>query len=180
MGADTATIEMRTPEEHRERLHDLVKATRKVMVLSSALGSNAGVGGINGAPMAVVRTDDDTTMYVATVLDAAQCEALARNREVTVVVPCDDCALFVAEVTVSRDRELIELLWSESWRLWCRGRTDPAIAVVVLSPIEGWYWERMERHAYQYKLRAPREPAREYVSDGIPVEILSIAMGTPG
>jgi general stress protein 26 len=156
----TATIEMRAPEEHRERLHDLVTATSMVMVMSCAPGPGALVGDaaasrtgeVDGMPMALVRTADDTTMYVATALDAAHAETLERDPRVMVVVPGEDYALFTADAVVSRDRALIDSLWNESWRRWFRSKSDPAIAIIILSPIEGSYWEGGDRHSYIYRL----------------------------
>ena len=157
MGVHIATIEMRTPEVNRERLHELVKEARTVMVLTPGWGS--GPVTANAVPMVLARAADDTTMFVVTVLDAAQVEAIER-RPVTVVVSGREYALFSAEASVSRDRGLIDALWSEGWRRWCRGKSDPAIAVVVLSPIEGSYWEGSDQHSYVYKL-LPRGVSRE-------------------
>jgi general stress protein 26 len=156
----TATIEMRAPEEHRERLHDLVTAASMVMVMSCAPGPGALVreaalarsGEVDGMPMALVRTADDTTMYVATALDASHAETLDRDPRVMVVVPGEDYALFTADATVSRDRALIDSLWNDSWRRWFRSKSDPSIAVIILSPIEGSYWEDGDRHSYVYRL----------------------------
>ena len=152
MGISTATIEMRTPEVIRERLHELVKATRTVIVLSCAPEEPAGEGDqIDGRPMALVKTGDDTTMYLATALDAKQAAELERAR-VTVVVQGADYALFSGEARVSRDRALIDELWAPSWRQWCRGKRDPAIAIVIVTPIEGSYWEDTNRHSYMFRL----------------------------
>jgi general stress protein 26 len=160
MGMSTATIEMRSPEELRERLHLLVKATKMVLVMScapgpGAVGRRAGTAGtaeIDGLPMAVVRVGDDTTLYAAIALDAKHEEALERDPRVMVVVPGEEYALFTAEAVVSRDRALIDSLWDDSWRRWFRSRVDASIAIVVLSPIEGSFWEDGERQAYVYRL----------------------------
>lgn len=165
MSFQSATIEMRAPEEHRERLHEMVKASRTVMVLSGAEGADlAGTGG--GMPMALVRTDDDTTMYAATLLDAEQVKALQQAPLVTVVVLGTEYALFSADVRVSRDRGLIDGLWKDHWRKWCRGKADPNLAVVILAPIEGTYWEGPDRHGYMYRLIPPPPPRRDLDGDG--------------
>src|SRR5690242_14154064 len=114
MGISTATIEMRAPEEIRERLHELVKATRTVIVLSCTTEDPSG-DQIDGRPMALVKTGDDTTMYLAGALDAKQAAELERAR-VTVVVQGADYALFSGEARVSRDRVLIDELWTSAWR----------------------------------------------------------------
>lgn len=153
MGLGTATIEMQNPEEHRERLHDLVKATRAVLVLSCGSDDR-----IVGQPMVLLRTGDDTTMYVATALDAAQVATLSRDPRVTVVVGAG-CALFDAEAVISRDRTLLDGLPREAWKLWGRRRSDPSVQILVISPIEGAYWDGAHRHSYQYRL-APSRLAR--------------------
>ena len=140
------TLEMRTPEEHRERLHELVKATRTVVVLSGTPGDE-----IDGKPMTLVRTGDDTTMYLASVFDAEQVAALERSARVTVVLQGAGYAVFSGEALISRDRRLIDELWRDDWTQWARGKWDPSIAIVIISPIEGSYWEATDRHSYLYR-----------------------------
>jgi general stress protein 26 len=164
MGLSTATIEMQSPEQHRERLHELVKAARTVLVLRCDHDDR-----IAGQPMALLRTGDDTTLYVAAALDAGQRAALSRAARVMVVVPDGSCAMFDAEAMLARDRTLLEGVGGEAWKLWGRGKADPSVAVLVISPIEGAYWHGARRHAYQYRV-APARGGRE-LSDGVPVEI---------
>ncbi|HEX8113138.1 MAG TPA: pyridoxamine 5'-phosphate oxidase family protein [Kofleriaceae bacterium] len=174
MGLSTATIEMQSPEEHRERLHELVKAARTVLVLHCDRDDR-----IVGQPTALLRTGDDTTLYVAASLDADQRAALSRPARVTVVVPDGSHAMFDAEAVISRDRTLLDLTGGAAPRLALldeggeaskAGRSkDPSVAVLVISPIEGAYWQGPRRHAYQYRV-APARGTRE-LSDGVPVEI---------
>jgi general stress protein 26 len=146
MGIAT-TLEMQNPEYTREKLHGLVKETRTVIVLSGSAGA-----AIDGRPMALVKTGDDTTMMLATSLDAAQAEELARNPRVTVVLQGAGYALFTGEARISRDRQVIGELWTDAWRQWCHGKHDPTLAVVTVEPIEGSYWEATDRHSYMYRL----------------------------
>src|SRR5262249_33659955 len=159
-----ATIEIQSPEQHRERLHELVKAARTVLVLHCDCDDR-----ITGQPMALLRTGDDTTMYVAASLEADQRAALSRAARVTVVVPDGSCAMYSAEGRIWRDRTLLDGVGGEAWKLWGRGKADPSVAVLAISPIEGAYWEGARRLAYQYRV-APARGGRE-LSDGVPVEI---------
>jgi general stress protein 26 len=152
MGIATATIEMQTPEEHRERLHDLVTAVRTVLVLSREHGNEGRDERIVAQPMALLHTTDDTTMYVATLLDVRQTAELTRDPRVTVVVQGMDSAMFDAEATISRDRRLVDGLASAWWKSWWRDLPDRSISILVISPIEGAYWDGPHRHAYQYRL----------------------------
>lgn len=164
MGLSTATIEMQSPEEHRERLHELVKAARTVLVLRCDRDDR-----IAGQPMALLRTGDDTTLYVAGALEADQRAALARPARVMVVVPDGGCAMFEAEAVLSQDRALLDAVGGEPWQRWGRGKADPAVAVLVISPIEGAYWQGARRYAYRYRVM-PMRSERE-LSDGVPVKI---------
>jgi general stress protein 26 len=156
MALSTSTLEMQIPEQHRERLHDLVKATRAVLVLSCGCDDR-----IVGQPMVLLRTGDDTTMYVATELDDAQVATLTRDPRVTVVVGAGS-AMFDAEAAISSDPALLDGLPREAWKLWGRKRRDPAIKLLVISPIEGAYWDGARRHSYQYR-RPPLRAAAEAV-----------------
>jgi general stress protein 26 len=156
MGLSTATIEMQSPEQHRERLHELVKAARTVLVLHCDRDDR-----IAGQPMALLHTGDDTTLYVAASLAAPQRAALARPARVMVVVPDGSYAMFDAEAVISRDRTLLDEKAGRS--------KDPSAAVLVISPIEGSYWQGGWRHAYQYRV-SPARGTRE-LSDGVPMEI---------
>ena len=146
-----ATLEMQTPETTRERLHELVKSTRTVILLSCA-AEGAERDQIDGRPMALVKTGDDTTMYLATSFDVKQAEELERAPRVTVVLQGAGYALFSGDAKMSRDRKLIDELWTDEWLQWFRGKWDPTIAIVTVSPIEGSYWEASARQSYMYRL----------------------------
>jgi hypothetical protein len=53
--------------------------------------------------------------------------------------------------------------------VWGWGKADPSVAVLVISPIEGAYWQGARRHVYRYRA-TPMRSARE-LSDGVPVEV---------
>lgn len=160
MGLATATIEMVSPEAHRERLHDLLKATRTVMVLSNGCGERG--ERIVGQAMRLLHTGDDTTMYVAGRLDAERRNELARAPRVAVVVQGGCAAMFDAEAAILRDRVLIDQL------AMAEGRIDPSCVILALSPISGSYWDGSERHMYLYRLSARAESD---LSDGVPVGV---------
>lgn len=160
------TMQIHTPEEHRERLHEMVKAAQAVMVLSCTSARGPG-----GRLMALVQTGDDTTMYVATSLDRAQAAELRSSPRVTVVVPGAGLAVFTAEAQISRDRGLIDELWTSAWNHWFRGKSDPSLAIVILTPLEGSYWAAMDQHSYVYRLMSPPPPPRERDSNGVPREV---------
>jgi general stress protein 26 len=158
MGLSTSTLEMQIPEQHRERLHLLVQATRTMLVLSGG-----GDERFAGQPMVLLRADDDTTMYVAASLDRGQVAALGRDPRVTVVMQGSGYAVFDAEAQVLRERALLERLTRDEAAVLGRDKADPMLAVLVISPIEGAYWEGARRHAYQYRFPLGRREAQDTI-----------------
>lgn len=138
------------PEVHREKLHDIVKGTRTVMLMSRGDG-----GKIVGRPMALVRTDDDTTVYLVTGLDSKKVAEIEREPRVSVAVQgSGGYAMLDGTCRVSRDRALIDELWDESWKAWFEnGKSDPDIAILVITPNEGTYWDGGLGHGLSYLYR---------------------------
>lgn len=139
-----------SPEVHREKLHDIVKGTRTVMLLS-----RGEAGKIVGRPMALVRTDDDTTVYLVTGLDTKKVEEIEREPRVSVAVQgSGGYAMLDGTCRVSRDRALIDELWDDSWKAWFEnGKSDPDIAILVITPNEGTYWDGGLGHGLSYLYR---------------------------
>ena len=125
MGTARPTAEMQTPEQHRERLHEIVKSARTVMLLSHGADHE-----ISGRPMALIRTDDDTTMYLVSPIDSQEILEIDRECRVSISIQVNDAfAMFDGEARISQDRGLIDELWNDTWSAWFDGKDDPAIAI---------------------------------------------------
>jgi general stress protein 26 len=127
-----------SPQEHRERLHDLVKGASTVMLLSHGEASK-----IVGRPMAVARVDDDSTLYLVTAVESKKVDEVHRDARVSVSVQASHSFVMLeGECRVSQDRSLIDELWQDSWKPWfAGGKSDPSIAILVVTPTEGTYWD---------------------------------------
>jgi len=127
-----------SPQDHRDRLHELVKAATTVMLLSHGEGS-----AIVGRPMAVARVDDDTTLYLVTAVDSKKVDEITRDPRVSVAVQTGHSFVMLdGECRVSQDRQLIDTLWQDGWKPWfAGGKTDPTIAILVVTPNQGSYWD---------------------------------------
>jgi len=126
-----------SPEEHREKLHGIVKSARNVLLLSHGEG-----GKIIGRPMALARTDDDSTIYLVTGIDSKKVAEIGRDPRVSIAIEDHDgYAMIDGECRVSQDRKLIDELWQDAWKPWFEGgKADPSIAILVITPNEGTYW----------------------------------------
>lgn len=107
-------------QNHRERLHELVKSASTVMLLSHGDAST-----IVGRPMAVARDE------------------IQRDPRVSVAVQAGHSFVMIeGECRVSQDRRLIDELWQDGWKPWfAGGKTSPEIAILVVTPSEGTYWD---------------------------------------
>jgi general stress protein 26 len=150
MGTQKHSQETMSPEEHREKLHNIVKDARTVMLLSHGDGEK-----IIGRPMALARTDDDTTMYLVTAIDSKKVDEIRRESRVSVSVQAHDgWAMIDGDCRVSQDRKLIDELWEDAWKPWLEGgKADPAIAILVITPNEGTYWASGFAHGLSYLYR---------------------------
>lgn len=139
-----------SPDDARQKLHDIVKATRNVVLLTHGEDHK-----IVGRPMSNVRTDDDTTVYLVANIGSKKISELQRDPRVTLSVQGKGgTAMVDAEARVSQDRALIDELWEDQWNVWFEGgKSDPEIAIVILSPIEGTYWDGDLGHGLSYLWR---------------------------
>lgn len=139
MGSVKHNTDKKTDEQLRHTLHDMVASSRTIVLLTRGENDK-----IVGRPMANVRTDEDTTVYLVTNIDSKKVDELRADPHVSLSLQTKDgIAMIEGQVRISQDRALIDSLWEDSWSVWFEGgRLDPAIAIVIVEPIEGTFWEQ--------------------------------------
>lgn len=149
----TATNVKPTPEEHEQALHETLKEAGTVMMLTRGAD-----GGLHGRPMALQRVDDQNRLYFSTSASSTKIADLERDPRVDVVFQSRTrYATIAGHATVSRDRKLIDELWQESWKVWFpKGKDDPDIALVIVDPERGEYWDQSGLKGLSYLFRAVR------------------------
>ena len=137
-------------EEAQKKLHDIVESARTVLLLTHGEDHK-----IVGRPMSRVHTDDDETIYLVSGIDSKKVSEIRSDARVTVAVQDrEGIAMIDGTARVSQDRALIERLWSDSWKVWFpRGKEDPDIAILVVEPNEGTYWDQDLGHGLSYLYR---------------------------
>ncbi len=140
----------KTPEELRTRLHDIVARAHTVVLLDHSPD-----GRIVGRPMANVKTDDATRVHLVTSMDSKKIAELHANPRVALSIQDrEGHAMIDGEAHVSQDRALIDELWQDSWKVWFNGgKADPNIAIVIVEPLEGTYWDGDFTHGLSYLWR---------------------------
>lgn len=128
-----------TKQEAEQKLHDIVESSRNVLLLTHGEGHK-----IVGRPMSLVRIDDDETIYLVATIESKKVSEILRDARVTIAVQNrEGVAMIDGEASVAGDQMLIDELWTDSWKAWFpRGKTDPDIAIIVVRPLEGTYWDK--------------------------------------
>lgn len=139
-----------SPQEAHDRLLEILKAHHAAMMFSVDDD-----GRIQGRPMGWARIDDDGTLYFSTGADSKKIAELEAHPEVTLSVQGKaDYAVVRGTARISQDRALIRELWEDSWKVWFpEGVDDPTIAIVVVSPDEGTYWDQKSTQGLSFLFR---------------------------
>lgn len=135
--------------EVRSKLRALFKSADTVMLLSSDGGR------IHGRPMGLLRVDDDETMYFTTDRNSDKLDEMVAQPRVSVAVQQrSGYAMLEGRASISTDRALIDELWEDSWKVWYpEGRTDPAIAIIVVAPEHATLWDQSMGRGLSYLFR---------------------------
>jgi general stress protein 26 len=128
--------------------------------------THADDGSMMARPMAIARIDRHGAMFFTTSLEEAHAEELAGDPRVTVVVQSKtQFAAVRGTAKLSSDGALIHSLWQETWRVWFpEGRNDPKIAILVVEPIHGEYWDNAQSSGLKFAFAA----AKAYLRGKLP------------
>ena len=128
--------------------------------------SHADDGSMIARPMAIARIDRGGAMFFTTNLDEAHPEELAADPRVTIVVQSKtQFAAVRGTAKLSSDGALIHSLWHENWRIWFpEGKDDPKIAILVVEPIHGEYWDNAQSSGLKFAFAA----AKAYLRGKLP------------
>jgi general stress protein 26 len=136
-----------------ERLRALVKDISTAMLITHTEANR-----LRARPMAVARAEADDVLYFATDIESEKVsEILANSRTHVVFQDRSRYVFLTGTVTLSKDRGLVEKLWSESWRPWFpAGKHDPSLCLIVFEPEEGEYWDESGTNGLKYLFKAAK------------------------
>jgi general stress protein 26 len=115
-------------------------------------------GALIARPMSVARVGGDETLYFATAFDSEKVRELEAEPLVLVSFQGKtEHAALSGRATVSRDRALVDDLWNDSWKVYFpRGKDDPDLAIVVVEPERGEYWDQSGLGGLSFLWRAAK------------------------
>jgi general stress protein 26 len=143
--------------DHKKVLRETLQEASTVMLVT-----RESQGELHSRPMAVARVDDANKMYFATSVSSPKVTEIRADSRVDAIFQSKTrYASIAGRATISQDRQLIEELWQESWKVWFEnGKSDPDIAIVILDPERGEYWDQSGIKGLSYLFRA----AKAYVT----------------
>ncbi|OJI04127.1 pyridoxamine 5'-phosphate oxidase family protein [Polynucleobacter sp. MWH-Adler-W8] len=119
--------------------------------------------GMHARPMAIARLDVGMcTTYFVTDLNSIKVDEINANPHALVTFQgARKYASVSGELSILKDRELIEGMWKEMWKVWFpNGKSDPNIAILKFTAHEGEFWDNAGMQALKYVYSA----AKAYIS----------------
>jgi len=124
----------------KERAH-LVKLLRDFD--TGVLVTKTGRGDLHGRPMDIARVEEDGCLYFSASLQSPKVEEIRNDAKTGVFFQNDrQWVSLSGHAEVIRDRQLIDELWQESWKVWFpKGKASPELCLIRVVPESGEYWD---------------------------------------
>ena len=133
--------------EKRQRLSELVSKFDTAMLVT-----RTDTAGLRARPLSIASSGEGGALYFSTAIDSLKVHELEVDPHVAVVMQDGKRYVSISGVArVVRDRDLIDRLWSASWKIWFpQGKDDPSLCVLYIEPIEAAYWDMSGLHGVKY------------------------------
>ena len=147
----------------QERLTDLIKDFDTAMLVASAPNRRT-----HARPMRVAEIREDGDIFFATSTGSPKIAEIAANPEVIVTFQdSNQFASIAGRAEVVKDRNLIDRLWSEAWKVWFpEGKNDPTLCLIRVDGREGEYWD----NAGVQGIKQAFQQAKAYMQGRTPVQ----------
>lgn len=145
----------------REKLMGILKSFRNAMLVTQAQDKT-----LRSRPMALLKVDDNGDCWFMTGFDSGKIDEIGQNPMVNVSLQDDRKFLSLSgQAIITRDRQKLEELWSEHMKVFFpRGKEDPNLALICVSPSEGEFWDNEGVQGLKFLL----ESVKAYVTGTTP------------
>ena len=133
-------------KDGRNNLYEVVNDFDVAMLVTHTANT------MHARPMAIARLDDGMGAYLVTDINSIKVDEISVNPQA--ILTFQSARKFASvrgELTVLSDRQLIEKMWKEAWKLWFPdGKSDPNIALLKFTAHEGEYWDNGGMQGLKY------------------------------
>jgi general stress protein 26 len=121
---------------------------------------------IHARPMAIAQLDFGIGVYLVTDIHSIKIDEINVNQNALLTFQsARRFASVSGQLAVVLDRQLIQKVWKESWKVWFPGgKSDPDIALLKFTAHEGEFWDNAGMQGLKYVYEA----ARAYVTGETP------------
>jgi general stress protein 26 len=142
-----------TEDEKRAHLREVMASFDTAMLVT-----HTSDGHLRARPLALAEQQDDGLVYFATAVDSPKVHEIETDARVNVTM--QDKRRFVSLsgiARVTRDRALVDRLWSEAWKVWFpKGKDDPSLCLLAVEPMHAEYWDNKGVQGLAYLFEAAR------------------------
>jgi general stress protein 26 len=140
--------DVQAPKKH---LEELIEGFHTAMLVTRTSD-----GALRARPLSLADVHDQGVLYFATSVESAKVAELERTPDIAVTLQASDKYISVTgTASVSRDRALIERLWSETWKVWFPGgKDDPSLSIITVTPNAAEYWDQTGLKGIRYLFEA--------------------------
>ena len=134
-------------------LYDVIKDFDNAMLVTTATSGRDHV-----RPMHIAEIREDGDIFFATSMDSPKITEISVNPEVVVTFQGNrQFAAVYGRAELVRDRNLINHLWSEAWKVWFPdGKSDPTLCLIRVDGREGEYWDNAGVQGIKYAFEAAK------------------------
>jgi general stress protein 26 len=143
--------------EEGEHLYDLLKDFDTAMLVTRAVDGN-----LHARPMAVAELRADADAYFVTSIDSPKVAEIDADADVLLTFQNErQYAALYGRLNIVQDRQLIERLWKEAWKVWFpRGKSDSSIALLRFDAERGEFWDNAGTRGIEYAFEAAKAYVR--------------------
>ena len=119
--------------------------------------TRARTGELHGRPMAVAAVDDDGTLWFITNVDSTK--VLEIRGDSRAMIALQNSRQFLTtngHFELVSDREKVERIWKEAYRVWFDGQNDPELVLLRFTPFDAEYWDNAGAHGVKHAFEAAK------------------------
>lgn len=159
-------IENMTGETAIEKLQQLSEDARTCMFLT-----HTNEKPLPARPMALIKADDDGTLYFFSAASSAKNHELKEDSFVQLIFANGSKSEYLdvaGTARVSRDPALIDRLWTDFAKIWFQGgKEDPDLTVIAVSPDFCKYWDTKHNKLVQWLKMGASMVTGKTMDDGV-------------
>ncbi|HYF37703.1 MAG TPA: pyridoxamine 5'-phosphate oxidase family protein [Prosthecobacter sp.] len=130
---------------------------------TAMLVTHAGADQLRARPMAIADIESSGRVWFITSVDTAKVHEIVSDTRVHLVCQKEHSAYLSisGRASLERDRAKLDQVWQEPFKVWFpRGKDDPEIALIAVTPEEVEFWDNQGFNRISYLF----ESAKAYVS----------------